>query len=170
MENDGRKSTYLAHEKVVIPQPGDGHCIIHSVRASLGYSTIKAVPSVAGLLEMVRCEILGNLDYYRGFSNSADMAWDLNKYITEKSYDRDTLDLVIFALANCLGVVLRLFAFDDEDQQFRLYTVPIVPGRRNDPPRAVLDILKASRDHYDALVDRNVFEEGELLSLRTTVK
>ena len=30
--------------------------------------------------------------------------------------------------------------------------------------RAVLDILKANRDHYDALVDRNVFEEGEFLA------
>ena len=30
--------------------------------------------------------------------------------------------------------------------------------------RAVLDILKANRDHYDALVDRNVFEEGEFLT------
>ena len=164
MENDGRKNAYSANEKVVLPQPGDGHCIIHSVRPSLRYSTVKAVPSVAGLLEMVRCEILNDLNFYRGFSNSPDMAWDLHKYITEKSYDRDTLDLVIFALTNCLGIVLRLFEFDEVEQQFTLYTVPIIPGRRNDPPRAVLDILKANRDHYDALVDRNVFEEGEFLA------
>ena len=118
MENDGSKNTYLAKEKVILPQPGDRHCIIHSVRASLGYSTVKAVPSVPGLLEMVRCESLSNLDYYRGFSNSPDMAWDLHNYVTEKSYDRDTLDLVIFALANCLGIVLRIFEFDEEDQIF----------------------------------------------------
>eukprot|EP00112_Aurelia_sp_Birch-Aquarium-sp1_P002129 Seg1231.10 transcript_id=Seg1231.10/GoldUCD/mRNA.D3Y31 product="hypothetical protein" protein_id=Seg1231.10/GoldUCD/D3Y31 len=139
----------------VMKQPGDGHCIIHSVRASLSMSRIAAVPSYEGLLQMVRFEILNNLAYYKEFVNeadqeNADIEADVNRYIHEKAYGNDTMDLIIWALANCLCVELRIF--ERTGQQFTLYTVPITPARRGVPARAVLDILHTP-EHYDALID-----------------
>lgn len=154
-EKHALKTVYSVDEMEVMKQPGDGHCIIHSVRASLSMSRIAAVPSYEGLLQMVRFEILNNLAYYKEFVNeadqeNADIEADVNRYIHEKAYGNDTMDLIIWALANCLCVELRIF--ERTGQQFTLYTVPITPARRGVPARAVLDILRTP-EHYDALID-----------------
>ena len=134
------------------------------MQASLSKSSIAAVPSYEGLLQMLRFEIMNNLAYYKEFVNeadqqNADIEADLNRYIHEKAYGKDTMDLIIWALANCLGVELRIF--ERSGQQFTLYTVPITPARRQEPARAVLDILRTP-EHYDALVDTRRSETGEL--------
>lgn len=159
MEKDNKRVTYAINEKVVKHQPGDGHCLIYSVQESLRHSTVTAVPSTAGLLEMMKFEILNNKDYYDAFCLNAAVDHDLDRYVNEKVYDRDTLDLAINALANCLGVELRIYELSDDKQQYRLFTVPIPPARREDPPRAVLDILR-SGEHYDALVDSPALDQG----------
>lgn len=156
-------TVYSTDEKQVLKQPGDGHCIIHSVRASLSKSRIVAVPSYEGLLQMLRFEIMNNLVYYKEFINqadqeNADIEADINRYINEKEYGKDTMDLIIWALANCLGVELRIF--ERSGQQFTLYTVPITPARRGEPARAVLDVLRTP-EHYDALVDVRRSERGK---------
>ena len=163
-EKHALKSVYPVNEKEVIKQPGDGHCIIHSVRASLSMSRIAAIPSYEGLLQMLRFEIMNNLGYYKEFVNeadqeNADIEADVNRYIHEKAYGNDTMDLIIYALANCLCVELRIF--ERSGQHYTLYTVPIAPARRAEPPRAVLDILRTP-EHYDALVDVRNSDTGLL--------
>ncbi len=159
MEKDNKRVTYAINEKVVKHQPGDGHCLIYSVQESLRHSAVTAVPSTAGLLEMMKFEILNNEDYYAAFCLNADVDQDIERYVREKVYDRDSLDLAINALANCLGVELRIYELSEDKQQYQLYTVPIPPARREDPPRAVLDILKTG-EHYDALVDSPALDRG----------
>ena len=155
-----KRSCYAIDEKVVKHQPGDGHCLMCSVQESLRHSTVTAVPGTAGLLEMMKFEILNNKDYYDAFClNAAVNHDDLDRYVNEKVYNRDTLDLAINALANCLGVELRVYELSDDKQQYQLFTIPIPPARRGDPPRAVLDILKTG-EHYDALVDSPALDQG----------
>ena len=155
---------YWINEKRVLKQPGDGHCLVHSVLASLSKSSIVAVPSYEGLLQMLRFEIMNNLSYYKEFINqadqdNADIEADVDRYINEKQYGKDTMDLIISALANCLGVVLRIF--ERFGEQFTLYTVPITPARRGEPARAVLDVLRTP-GHHDALVDMRSSQSGKL--------
>ena len=139
----------------VLPQPGDGHCIVHSVRAALKHSGIPAIPNHTGLLEMVRFEILNNASFYKQFArDDDDVALDLQRYVRDKVYSRNTNDLVVYALANCLCIKIRLFELDEDEACYRLYTEPIPPVRRSGPPRAVIDLLKTN-EHYDALVAEN---------------
>ena len=159
MEKDDKRSKYDITEKVVKRQPGDGHCVIYSVQESLLHSAVTAVPSTAGLLEMMKFEILNNKDYYEEFCMNADVSRDLERYVREKVYNKDTLDLAVNALANCLGVELRIYELSEDEQHYQLYTVPIPPARREDPPRVVLDILKTG-EHYDALIDSPTLDQG----------
>ena len=154
-------TVYSVDEKKVLKQPGDSHCLIHSVRASLSKSSIVAVPSYEGLLQMLTFEIMNNLSYHKEFVNQADretIESDITRYINEKEYGKDTMDLIIWALANCLGEEVRIF--ERSGQQFTLYTIPIRPARRQEPARAVLDLLR-SPEHYDALVDVRKSETGK---------
>lgn len=160
MEKNEKRSSYAVNEKVVKHQAGDGHCLIYSVQESLRHSTVTAVPGIAGLLEMMKFEILNNKDYYGEFCLDAAVNHDdIERYVNEKVYNRDTLDLAINALANCLGVELRVYELSDDRKEYQLFTIPIPPARRGDPPRAVLDILKTG-EHYDALVDSPALGQG----------
>ena len=161
MENDGRQHVYSVAERTVLRQPGDGHCLVHSVRASLAHSKVLACPSVPGLLEMMKFEILSNLQYYHDHVNyeDVDVVRDLEKYVYDKMYSRDTHDLIVYALANCLGVEIRIFELSENHNQYVLYTEPIPPARRGEPCRAVLDLLKYG-EHYDALIDAQLHHQG----------
>ena len=48
-------------ERTLLKQPGDGHCLIHSVRECLRHSNVRVVPSCEGLLQMLANEVLSNL-------------------------------------------------------------------------------------------------------------
>lgn len=160
-QHDGSKETYLFNERRVLPQPGDGHCIVHSVRAALEKSGIPAIPNHAGLLEMLRFEIMNNGDFYKQFANEDDdMAHDLERYVRDQVYNGNTNDLVVYALANCLCVKIRLFELDEEEHCYRVYTEPIPPARRSGPARAEIDLLK-THEHYDALVAVNTGKSVE---------
>ena len=159
IEKDDKRSQHAITEKVVKRQPGDGHCVIYSVQESLRHSAVSAVPSTAGLLEMMKFEILNNKDHYEEFCMNADVSRDLERYVREKVHNKDRLDLAVNALANCLGVELRIYELSEDKQRYQLYTVPIPPARRKDPPRVVLDILKTG-EHYDALIDSPTLDQG----------
>lgn len=162
MATDGRQHVYSIEEKSILRQPGDGHCVVHSVRASLAHSKVLACPSVPGLLEMVKFEILSNLRYYHNHVNyeDVDVVRDLERYVNERVYSRDTHDLIVYALANCLGVEIRIFELSENGKQYILYTEPIPPARRNEPSRAVLDLFKYG-EHYDALVETQLHFQGK---------
>ena len=101
---------------------------------------------------MVRFEIMNNGDYYKQFANDDDdIAYDLERYVRDKVYSQNTNDLVVYALANCLCVKIRLFELDEEEHCYRIYTEPIPPARRSGPARAEIDLLRTN-EHYDALV------------------
>ena len=156
----GLKAVYQVNEKEVIKQPGDGHCIIHSMRASLSMSPIAAIC----FIQMLRFKIMNDLGYHKEFVNkvdqeNADIEADVNRCIHEKAYGNDTMDLIIYALANCLCVALQIF--ERSGQHYTPYTVPIAPARRAEPPRAVLDILRTP-EHCDALVDVRNSDTGLL--------
>lgn len=61
---------------------------------------------------------------------------------------------MVYALANCLCVKIRLYELDEDEACYRIFTEPIPPVRRSGPPRAEIDLLKTN-EHYDALVAAN---------------
>ena len=159
---------YFLNEKVVLKQLGDDHCIIHAVRACLLKSNVTAIPSYEGLLQMLKCEILNNFDFYTGFINardngSFDIVASIDCYSNEKVYEQDTMDLVIFALTNCLGIEVKIVQTSNDGQQCTLYKCPITPARAKERSKAVIDLL-FSPGHYDALIDVEKHELGLLQS------
>ena len=159
---------YFLNEKIVLKQPGDSHCIIHAVRACLLKSNVTAIPSYEGLFQMLKCEILNNLDFYMGFINArdsgnSDIVASIDRYMNNKAYEQDTMDIVIFALANCLGIEVKIVQTSNDGQQYTLYTCPITPARAEEKLKAVIDLL-FSLGHYDALIDVEKHELGLLQS------
>ena len=150
-------------ERILLKQPGDGHCLIHSVRECLCHSEVKAVPSFDGLLQMVKSEVLNNLAFYSNWTNKgSDIEEELKRYVEDRAYGTDSSDLVVNALANSLCVTIRILEIGATGEEYTLYTLPQVPGRRPEQPRAVLDVLKRG-EHYDALVATHTKQSGNFL-------
>lgn len=149
----------------MLKQPGDGHCLVHSVRECLRYSAVKAVPSFNGLLHMAKNEVLENMAFYSNWSNEgSNIEEELERYVEDRAYGTDSSDLVVNALANSLCVTIRILEIGATGEEYTLYTLPQVPGRRKEQPRAVLDVLK-SGEHYDALVATNNKQSGIFLTV-----
>ena len=124
-----------------------------------------AVPSFDGLLHMIKSEVLNNLAFYSNWTNEgSNIEEELKRYIEDRAYGTDSSDLVVNALANSLCVTIRILQIGATGEEYTLYTVPQVPGRRNEAPRAVLDVLK-NGEHHDALVASNTKQSGNLLTV-----
>ena len=57
----------------------------------------------------LRHEVLTNKGYYADFVANRDIVDDIENYITKMEYNNDTIDLVLAALCNCLGVSVILY-------------------------------------------------------------
>ena len=148
-------------ERTLLKQPGDGHCLIHSVRECLRHSNVRVVPSCEGLLQMVTNEVSSNLPFYSNWTNEgSDIQEDLKRYVEDRAYGTDSSDIVVNALANSLCVTIRILELGPTGIEYALHTLPQTPGRRTERPRAVIDVLK-SGEHYDALVPKNATQSGK---------
>ena len=148
-------------ERTLLKQPGDGHCLIHSVREGLRHSKVNAVPSADGLLQMVTNEVLNNLSFYSNWTNEgSDIREELKRYVEDRAYGTDSSDIVVNALANSLCVTIRILELGLNGSEYTLHTLPQTPGRRKEHPRAVIDVLKTG-EHYDALVPKNTTLSGK---------
>eukprot|EP00112_Aurelia_sp_Birch-Aquarium-sp1_P014227 Seg3059.1 transcript_id=Seg3059.1/GoldUCD/mRNA.D3Y31 product="hypothetical protein" protein_id=Seg3059.1/GoldUCD/D3Y31 len=104
---------------------------------------------------MAKSEVLENMAFYSNWSNEgSNIEEELERYVKDRAYGTDSSDLVVNALANSLCVTIRILEIGATGEEYTLYTLPQVPGRRKEQPRAVLDVLK-SGEHYDALVATN---------------
>ena len=82
------------------------------MREATRQENVKAIPSNSELLDMIKFEVLNNLDYYGKFINSVDVNFvhELECYADQKNYGSDTNDLVlsaIFSLLKCNIMLLR---------------------------------------------------------------
>lgn len=62
------------------------------------------------LLSALKLEVLGNLEIYGSFMNSSeiDCIEEIDRYIEEKKYSSDTVDLILHAIANVVSCEILL--------------------------------------------------------------
>ena len=72
--------------------PGDGHCLVESVRQSLA---VKAVYfTTVEICNELKRDIEINHSLYSAFSSGQDILGDLSSYIEDKNYITGTADLL----------------------------------------------------------------------------
>ena len=75
----------LPDNYLVIPVPGDGHCILYSWEIAMSASLVSKIkPSYLALLDMTRMEFMTNRDNYTAyFYDGADITTEVEKFIKE---------------------------------------------------------------------------------------
>lgn len=89
--------------QVVVPSPGNGHCILHSLVTQIG-------GCLGTYLQIINKEINGMMGYYyeERFGQSTEvMNSQLEKYV-EGDYDVDLVDSVFQMFANHLEIIIRI--------------------------------------------------------------
>ena len=87
-------------EKIIVDVPGDGHCLVESVRQGL---VVKAVDfTTVEICNELKNEIETNHNFYSAFSTGQDILSDLSTYIEDKNYNTDTADLLVDGIANAM--------------------------------------------------------------------
>jgi len=133
----------------VIQMPGDGHCLIHAVRRSLSEENIDNL-SHDQICFKLKNEIITNKYYYDDFAGDRDIVKDIENYIMNKAYNNDTIDLVLAALCNCLGVSAILYQVVDNNFQISAHA----PGREGVMFRGDIHIAQNGENggsHYNCV-------------------
>lgn len=140
--------TYSFDNAVVHQIPGDGHCLVNAVLESMRRENCLVVPSCGGLLEMLRYELLSNLDFYKcNMTSDMDVVSQLNDYIHHRKYGSDIVDIVLLAISNFLRITINVF-IEKEEKYMLLNVLEITPGRTS--AEQSVNILR-SGDHFNAI-------------------
>ena len=154
----GVTRTYSCAALKVAKSPSDGHCLIHAVLCCVRYIAVKAMPSTIKLLNLVKFEVLRNIEYYGGFLKFSETNFveELDSYISMNQYSSGTIDVVLSALANALRCRIILLKKRENDYYVQCNDQVINPTREIITPKFTIKLLWA-REHYDALVEAPSF-------------
>ena len=88
----------------VVRSPSDSHCLIHAVLCCVRCRALKAMPSIVELVNLVKFEVLNNIEYYDGFFNftKTDFVEELDSNISMNQCSSGTIGVVLLELANTL--------------------------------------------------------------------
>ena len=100
-------------EKIIVDVPGDGHCLVESVRQGL---VVKAVDfTTVEICNELKNEIETNHNLYSAFSTGQDILSDLSTYIEDKNYNTDTADLLVDGIANAMRLEITIYVVGGEN-------------------------------------------------------
>ncbi|XP_057307387.1 uncharacterized protein LOC130645416 [Hydractinia symbiolongicarpus] len=74
---------------------GDGHCLLYAKEFAMQMKGVSAIPSIQGIIDMIRFELLKNIDFYAEFIRDIDILHQFDEYAHETRYDSDIVDLVL---------------------------------------------------------------------------
>ena len=101
------------NDRTTVDVPGDGHCLVVSVRQSLA---VKAVHfTTVEICNELKKEIETNHSLYSAFSSGQDILGDLSSYIEDNNYNTDTSDLLVDGLANALKLDITIYMVGGEN-------------------------------------------------------
>ena len=107
-----------------------------------------ATPSTNGLLEIVRFEILSNIDFYRNnLVASDDFVKQLEDYISKGNYTSDVVDLVILAASNALNLTINIYVI--ENNSYLLFELMKIEPKRTQSNHSI-NVLRVS-DHFNSI-------------------
>ena len=128
---------------------GDEHCVINAILESMRAINHPATPSTNDLLEMVRFEILSNIEFYRSnLVASDDFVKQLEDYISNGNYTSDAVDLVILAASNALNLAINIYVIEN-NSYLRFELMKIEPKRTLSNHN--INVLRVS-DHFNSIV------------------
>ena len=133
----------------VVAVPGDGHCLLHAVAESMKNEGIQECTKDE-LCTILLTEVTSNLEHYRQYSVGRDIISDVDRYIRLKEYNNDTIDSVLAALCNALGIAAVIFRPGSSE----VSVIAIGPGRQGVVFRGDIYLVLTGSDggaHYNGV-------------------
>ena len=118
------------------------------------YIAVKAMPSTIELLNLMKFEVLNNIEYYGGFLNFTETNFveELDSYINMNQYSSGTIDVVLSTLANALRCTIILLKKRGNDCYVERNDRVISLACELITPNFTIKLLCAG-EHYHALVE-----------------
>ena len=145
----------------VSPVTGDGLCLVRAVEIVLKTLVLGVCQhDVASITNMVKAEIVDNIEYYSPFCVAGrSITDDLLNYLIYGVFDQAIADVCVAALCNSLGITLIIYEVRQDGQvsetvhppgrvpsQSSQYTVQLLRSGRS------TGRTRISNEHYDALL------------------
>ena len=136
---------------VIASQPGDGHCLLHSVAAAISTRYPGASASEAEIM----CQLVDQaehnsalyLDLLRELDTTSDILLrDVRRYVNTQFWNLPTLNILPYMLANALNINIEVVNVDNSGQ----YYILLVQPASSSTQRCITVIRR--NDHYDAVV------------------
>lgn len=147
---------YLTHEQLlhslsanslrINKSPGDGHCLIHSIKYSINNDTGLCTYNNTDLLAAMQEEVYNNLQEYSAYLPTQNIVNQMNRYLNEKFYNSDFVDILPLIFANCLKTNIIILNIVNHIIQ----TISIQSTRYIDATRNRIILLR-KEDHYDSV-------------------
>ena len=146
--------TYSCAALKFAKSPNDGNCVIHAVLCCMRCIAVKAMSSTIELLNLVKFEVLNNIEYYGGFLNFTETNFveELDPHIATNQYSSGTIDVVLSAFGNALRCRIILLKKRENDYYVECNDHVINPTRELITPNFTIKLHWAG-EHYYALVE-----------------
>ena len=132
--------------------PPDGHCFLHSMVTSLKAQLRPIIiRDTNQLLDHIDTEVSRHFNQYMNFIVDNDehaFREGLQKYASDKQYDRDSVDQIPLIVCNALNITLIII--DDT-----LNSVTDVQPLFNTKPPTVSIVLHKIGDHYNGVISNS---------------
>ena len=103
--------------------PGDGHCVLHSIKSSL-FSQTSTNVTISDLIEGIINEVSNNSYDYIDFSESLhDLYNEIDAYVNDRIYDTSSGDRVPQIVANAINVD-KTIVTETRDEYYATERVP----------------------------------------------
>lgn len=121
----------MQNNLVVVDVPADGHCLLHAFQLALARKDYRVQLNEIKnrIIEYVEANIYEFTNFVtnspnRNISSSQTLTNEINSYIYQKNYTRNSVDIVVQVLADIFSVGIKIIQTTD-DMSFQI--VPIIP-------------------------------------------
>lgn len=136
----------------VVPSPGDGHCLIHSVNTSWRNQIHHKPPMDNDAIKaLVFTETVSHADQYLPFTEDCSVAslmHGLHTYLLQRRYNQSFGDLVPCIMANAMNVHINIM---NETSNGEIRKVDIAPEQRTGRSPARNLLVHRLKDHYNGI-------------------
>ena len=141
--------------QVRIPIISDGHCIVQAFCKALTLESNYPLKCYIKLLHDACNETEDNLSFYSDkIVSGTNVSRELDKYKKEKKYNKDIVDLVIYALAICTQSTVLIYNICNS--VVKRHEIP--PARELEIPSNRRVTLARIGEHYEAVLMTHTFQ------------
>lgn len=134
----------------VIPSPGDGHCLVHSIHSSLA-GQCNVFISSSDMLSKCRSELVEHFDTYSAFYIGDDLLGEFDEHANNNAYNLQVVDIILQILANTLDVSVVV-----ADVRGHHIIETTFPPRLPNPFETASVVILRKGEHFDGLKMNNL--------------